>query len=93
MSDPALADQHPVALGYVPSKSAATALTVQYARALAGEHILVNAVDPGFVATDLNGFRGTGTAAQGAVAAVAMATISADGPTGTFTNDQGPVPW
>ncbi len=93
MSDPALADQHPVALGYVPSKSAATALTVQYARDLAGENILVNAVDPGFVATDLTGFRGTGTAAQGAVAAVAMATISADGPTGTFTDDQGPVPW
>lgn len=93
MSDPAQADQQPIALGYVPSKTAATALTVQYARDLASDHILVNAVDPGFVATDLNGFRGVRTPAQGATAAVAMATIPADGPTGTFTDDQGPVPW
>ncbi len=93
MSDPKLADQHPIALGYVPSKTAATALTIQYARDLAADHILVNAVDPGFVATDLNNFRGVRTPAQGAVAAVNMATIPADGPTGTFTDDQGPVPW
>ncbi len=93
MSDPTQADQQPIALGYVPSKTAATALTVQYARDLASEHILVNAVDPGFVATALNGFRGLRTPTQGAAAAVTMATIPADGPTGTFTDDQGPVPW
>lgn len=83
----------PIAVGYVPSKTAATSLTIQYARGLADEHILVNAVDPGFVATDLNGFRGVRTVQQGAVQAVRMATIPADGPTGTFTDDEGPVPW
>lgn len=83
----------PLAIGYAPSKTALTSLTIQYARGLAPEHILVNAVCPGFVATDLNGFRGVRSPSQGAVQAVRMATIPADGPTGTFTDDEGPVPW
>lgn len=91
MADP---DSHdPIAIGYVPSKTALTALTLQYAKGLTAEGILVNAVDPGFVATDLNNFAGVRTPAQGAVAAVRMATIPADGPTGTFTDDQGPAAW
>ncbi|MCW2878247.1 MAG: 3-oxoacyl-(Acyl-carrier-protein) reductase [Sphaerisporangium sp.] len=83
----------PIAAGYVPSKTALNALTVQYARDLRPDGILVNAVDPGYTATDLNNHSGHRTPAQGAVAAVRMATIPADGPTGTFTDDQGPVPW
>jgi NAD(P)-dependent dehydrogenase (short-subunit alcohol dehydrogenase family) len=91
MADP---DNHqPIAIGYAPSKTALTALTLQYARGLAAEHILVNAVCPGFVATDLNNFAGVRTPAQGAASAVRMATIPADGPTGTFTDDQGAVAW
>ena len=86
-------DPDPIALGYVPSKTALTSLTIQYARGLAPEGILVNAVCPGFVATDLNHFRGFRTTTQGATQAVRMATIPADGPTGTFTDDEGPVPW
>ncbi|MDQ2740521.1 MAG: SDR family oxidoreductase [Actinomycetota bacterium] len=87
------ANPAPIAIGYVPSKTALTSLTIQYARGLASENILVNAVCPGFVATDLNGFRGHRTPEQGAAQAVRMATIPADGPTGTFTDDEGPVPW
>lgn len=87
------ANPDPIAVGYVSSKTALTSLTIQYARGLAPEHILVNAVCPGFVATDLNGFRGVRSPSQGAVQAVRMATIPADGPTGTFTDDEGPVPW
>jgi NAD(P)-dependent dehydrogenase (short-subunit alcohol dehydrogenase family) len=83
----------PVVAGYTPSKAALNALTIMYAQDLRAEGILVNAVDPGFCATDLNGHRGHRTAAQGAVAAVRMATVGADGPTGTFTDDQGVVPW
>jgi NAD(P)-dependent dehydrogenase (short-subunit alcohol dehydrogenase family) len=83
----------PIALGYVPSKTALTALTLMYARDLVAEGILVNAVCPGFVATDLNGHRGLLTPAEGARSAVAMATIPADGPTGTFTDVDGPVAW
>lgn len=87
------ANTDPIALGYVPSKTALTAVTMMYARALVAEHILVNAVCPGFVATDLNNNRGILTPAEGARSAVRMATIAADGPTGTFTDEQGPVAW
>jgi NAD(P)-dependent dehydrogenase (short-subunit alcohol dehydrogenase family) len=83
----------PIALGYVPSKTALTAVTMMYARDLASEDILVNAVCPGFVATDLNGHRGLLTVAEGARSAVTMATIASDGPTGTFTDVNGPVAW
>lgn len=86
-------DPDPLALGYVPSKTALTSLTIQYARGLKDEGILVNAVCPGFVATDLNGFRGVRNTTQGAIQAVRMATLPAGGPTGTFTDDEGPVAW
>ncbi len=87
------ANTDPIALGYVPSKTALTALTMMYARGLVNEGILVNAVCPGFIATDLNHHHGTGTPAEGARSAVRMATIPADGPTGTFTDFDGPVAW
>lgn len=87
------ANTDPIALGYVPSKTALTAVTMMYARDLASEHILVNAVCPGFVATDLNNHHGVLTPAQGAISAVQMATIPANGPTGTFTDVNGPVAW
>lgn len=93
MTDPQTFELAPVALGYVPSKTALTAITLQYARDLAADNILVNAVCPGFVATDLNGHRGVLTPAEGAVSAVRMASITADGPTGTFTDVNGPVAW
>jgi NAD(P)-dependent dehydrogenase (short-subunit alcohol dehydrogenase family) len=87
------ANTDPIALGYVPSKTALTAVTMMYARGLVGEGILVNAVCPGFVDTDLNNHHGVRTPAEGAASAVRMATIAADGPTGTFTDDDGPVAW
>jgi len=83
----------PISAGYVTSKTALTALTLQYARDLRPDGIKVNAVCPGYVATDLNGHRGYRSPAEGAAAAVRMATIGADGPTGTFTDDNGPAPW
>ncbi|WP_329051913.1 SDR family oxidoreductase [Amycolatopsis sp. NBC_01488] len=90
-ADPAT--ELPVSAGYTPSKTALTALTLQYARELRPDGILVNAVCPGYCATDLNGHSGYRTPAQGAVSAVRMATVPADGPTGTFVDDEGPVPW
>jgi NAD(P)-dependent dehydrogenase (short-subunit alcohol dehydrogenase family) len=87
------ANTDPIALGYVPSKTTLTALTLMYARGLVGEGILVNAVCPGFVATDLNNHHGVRTPAEGAASAVRMATVEAGGPTGTFTDDEGAVAW
>jgi hypothetical protein len=48
---------------------------------------------PGFTATDLNNFQGTRTVEQGAREAVRLALLDASGPTGTFSNEDGPVPW
>ncbi len=76
---------------YQASKSAVTMLTVQYARQL--PNILINVVDPGYTATDLNGHSGTQTVTEGTDAIVAMATIATEGPTGTFTDRHGTVAW
>jgi NAD(P)-dependent dehydrogenase (short-subunit alcohol dehydrogenase family) len=86
----------PAAAAYPTSKTALNSLTVQYAKALAADHILVNAVAPGACATDFTQglpFSITRTAAQGAEIAVRLATIGPDGPTGGFFDDDGPVPW
>jgi len=86
----------PAALAYPTSKTALNSLTVQYAKALAGDGILVNAVAPGACATDFTRnlpFPAPRTAAQGAEIAVRLATIDADGPTGGFFDDDGPVRW
>ena len=78
---------------YVPSKTALNSLTVQYAKELRSAGILVNLADPGHVATDLTGFTGSRTPAQGAAIAVRLATLGADGPTGGYFNEDGPLPW
>ncbi|MBB5894809.1 SDR family oxidoreductase [Kutzneria kofuensis] len=83
----------PFLLPYPTSKTALNAVTVQYARELGKQGIKVNAVCPGYCATDLNGFTGTRTPAQGAEIAVKLATIGEDGPNGGFFNENGPVAW
>ena len=66
-------------------------ITVQYAKAF--PDIRINAVEPGYTATDLNGNTGTQTVAEGAGIIVRMAWIGRDGPTGGFFDAAGPVPW
>ncbi|MEU8813053.1 SDR family NAD(P)-dependent oxidoreductase [Actinoplanes sp. NPDC048796] len=76
---------------YAISKTALTMLTLKYSRALPG--ILVNAADPGYTATDLNGGQGTQTVTEGTDAIVHLATLGDDGPTGTVLSREGAVPW
>ncbi|GLW02416.1 SDR family NAD(P)-dependent oxidoreductase [Streptomyces lavendulae] len=83
----------PIAVAYAPSKTFLNAVTLQYARELAGTNILINVACPGYVATDLNGFRGVRTPEQGAAIAIELATLPDDGPTGQFFDDAGVVPW
>ncbi|MCQ9134679.1 MULTISPECIES: SDR family oxidoreductase [Streptomyces] len=83
----------PVAVAYAPSKTFLNAVTLQYVRELSDTNILVNVACPGYVATDLNGFRGVRTPAQGAQIAVKLATLPDGGPTGRFFDDAGEVPW
>lgn len=80
-----------ISLAYTSSKSALNMLTNQYAKAYPG--IRINAVDPGYTATDLNNHSGPQTVQEGTDAIVAMANIGPDGPTGTFTDRHGTVPW
>jgi NAD(P)-dependent dehydrogenase (short-subunit alcohol dehydrogenase family) len=85
----------PATLAYGPSKTAQNQLTVQYAKALAADGILVNAADPGACATDFTAaFPGiTRTAADGAAIVVRLATLDEDGLSGTYVADSGTVPW
>lgn len=90
-SDPERLESSLVMLAYPSSKSAVNMLTSQWAKALPG--MRVNAVDPGYTATDLNDNRGVQTVQQGTDAIVRMAKLDRSGPTGTFVDAAGAVPW
>jgi NAD(P)-dependent dehydrogenase (short-subunit alcohol dehydrogenase family) len=66
-------------------------LTLQYARTY--PDFKINAVDPGYTATDLNGHRGTQTIDEGAAIIVRIASIGPDGPTGHYVSLTGVVSW
>lgn len=83
----------PVMAAYAPSKSYLNAVTVQYARKLAGTGVLINATCPGLVSTAFTGFHGDRTPEEGAATAIRLATLPGDGPSGGFFNDEGAVPW
>ena len=78
-------------LSYPVSKTAVNAITIQYAKAFPG--IRINAVEPGFTATDLNLHQGTQTVEEGAEIIVRMAQAGPDGPTGGYFSAEGPLPW
>jgi NAD(P)-dependent dehydrogenase (short-subunit alcohol dehydrogenase family) len=74
----------PASISYPASKSMLNMVTAMYAKELAGTGIKVNAANPGYCATDLNGHTGFRSAAQGAEVSVHLATLPDDGPTGTL---------
>lgn len=78
---------------YPVSKSAAHAVTLAFALALEGTNIKVNIACPGYTSTDLNNFSGTRSVEEGAHEAVRLALLGPDGPTGTFSDEDGPVAW
>lgn len=78
---------------YGPSKTALNAYTVSLAYELKDTPFKVNAVNPGFTATDFNGFKGTKKAEDAATLIVQYATLLADGPSGQFWSDDGVTPW
>ena len=65
-------------------------LTTQYAKALTD--IRVNAADPGYTATDLNGHSGPQTVTEGTDAIVALATEGPGAGTGRFVARHGEMP-
>jgi NAD(P)-dependent dehydrogenase (short-subunit alcohol dehydrogenase family) len=78
---------------YGPSKTALNAYTVVLAHELKHLGFKVNAVDPGYTATDFNNHRGYKTVAAAAAPIVHFATIGSDGPTGGFFGEEGAIPW
>jgi hypothetical protein len=78
----------PISLAYAASKTFLNAVTIQYVKELRDTGILINAACPGYVATDLNGFRGVRTPEQGAAIAIRLATLPDDGPNGGFFEDE-----
>ena len=73
--------------GYSASKAALNMLTLKLAKELMADGIKVNAADPGFTATDLNGHSGHRSVDQAAGIAVELATLGPLGPTGGFFHD------
>lgn len=78
-------------VAYPASKTAVNLITVQYAKAF--PEMRINAVEPGYTATDLNGNTGTQTVEEGAEIIVRMAQVGRDGPTGGYFDVSGPLPW
>jgi len=78
---------------YSASKTALNAITLAFASDLEPTGIKVNAACPGFTATDMNNFQGTRTVEQAAREPVRLALLESNGPTGTYSSDEGAVPW
>jgi NAD(P)-dependent dehydrogenase (short-subunit alcohol dehydrogenase family) len=75
---------------YAASKAAINMMTVHFASLL--PDIRINVADPGLTATDLSGGQGH-SVHDGTDAIVAYALSAPGGPTGTFADRDGEVPW
>ena len=73
--------------GYVASKAALNAYTIVLAYELRDTLFKVNAVDPGYTATDFNHHSGPGSVPDAAERVVKAVTLGPDGPTGQFFSD------
>ncbi|MGH3429682.1 MAG: SDR family NAD(P)-dependent oxidoreductase, partial [Mycobacteriales bacterium] len=78
---------------YNASKSAINAWTISLAFELRDTGIKVNSAHPGYVQTDMGGPRATMPIVEGARTSVALATLDADGPSGSFMHMGKVLPW
>lgn len=89
--DPSRVESAGIAPLYAASKAALTMLTTQYAKALTD--IRINAADPGYTATDLNGHSGPQTVTEGTDAIVGLATEKPGAGSGRFVDRAGEIAW
>ncbi|KFF14674.1 short-chain dehydrogenase [Chryseobacterium soli] len=97
-SDPNWKYYHVKAAAYGPSKSALNAYTIVLAYELRELPFKVNAIDPGYTATDFNGHNGPGSVESAASFIVKHTLTDENAPTGQFfSNDiedeTGMSPW
>jgi len=97
-TDPSWKYYHVKGAAYMPSKSALNAYTIMLAYELRDTPFKVNAVDPGYTATDFNHHSGPGTVHDAAARVVKAAVLGPDGPTSQFFSDDnnpetGISPW
>jgi NAD(P)-dependent dehydrogenase (short-subunit alcohol dehydrogenase family) len=88
-----LAGMSTYAPAYSISKTALNAFTKILAATYRGRGVLVNAVDPGWVRTDMGGRHAPRSVEQGAETVVWLATLDTRGPTGGFFHDRQPIEW
>lgn len=81
------------ALGYISSKTALNGVTVAFANAQSEHGISVNAVDPGYTATDFNGHTGYRTVSEAARGIVWLAAEASQTITAGFYFDGKRAPW
>jgi NAD(P)-dependent dehydrogenase (short-subunit alcohol dehydrogenase family) len=91
VADPASHTYGYLGVSYTASKAAVNMITAQFAKAFPA--MRVNAADPGFTATDLNGNTGAQTVEEGAGVIVRLAQVAPDGPTGGYFSNSGPLAW
>ncbi|NML66104.1 SDR family oxidoreductase [Hymenobacter sp. RP-2-7] len=86
-NDPSWKYYHVKGAAYAPSKAALNGYTIMLAYELRDTPFKVNAVDPGYTATDFNHHSGPGTVPDAAARLVKAATLGPDGPTSQFFSD------
>jgi NAD(P)-dependent dehydrogenase (short-subunit alcohol dehydrogenase family) len=89
----ALHDMGGAYLGYRISKTALNAVTRVFATELASSHIKVNAVDPGWVKTDMGGRSATRSITEGVGTIVWLATAPEATESGRFWRDKRILAW
>ena len=97
-SDPAWKYYNIKAAVYKTSKSALNMYTISLAHELRDTPFKVNAIDPGYVATDFNNHSGPGTVEEAGSRVAKYAIVGSDGPTGKFFSEEinpetGAIPW
>ncbi|HEX4834782.1 MAG TPA: SDR family oxidoreductase [bacterium] len=80
-------------LAYRVSKVSLNAITRILADEVRGTGILINAMCPGWVRTEMGGRNAPRSVEEGADTGVFLATLPASGPTGGFFRDRKPIPW
>src|SRR5262245_119152 len=88
-----LAGMSTYAPAYSISKAALNAFTRILAATYRNRGVLANAVDPGWVRTDMGGSSAPRSVEQGVDTTVWLATLPSDGPTGRFFRDRRPIEW